>query len=72
MLTYEYGDNYIIIQAHPFRNKAGILCHSAINRIELYNGTETSSTFLYSGIRLSGSAVHLPAHCCQNAVLIKD
>lgn len=72
LLFKEYGKSFFIIQAHPHRSKSGILRNRNIDGIELYNGTEKTSTGLYTKLAFSGSDAHLPEHCCNNAVLLRN
>ena len=72
LLSKEYGNSFLIIQAHPQRNKNGILHNRNIDGIELYNGTEQASTRLYTKLTFSGSDAHLPEHCCNNALLLRN
>lgn len=72
LLSKEYGNSFLIIQAHPQRNRKGILHNRNIDGIELYNGTERALTRLYTKLTFSGSDAHLPEHCCNNAILLRN
>ena len=72
LLFKEYGNSFLIIQAHPNRCKNGIIRNCNVDGIELYNGIEKAFVRLYMKLTFSGSDAHLPEHCCNNAVLLRD
>ena len=71
-LHKEYGNNFLIIQAHPSRNAAGIIRNKHIDGIELFNGTTFTNPVFYTKHLFSGSDAHQPHHCGTNALLFYD
>ena len=71
LLQKEYGENHLIIQAHPLRTEGGILKSDCLDGMELFNGTDTAQV-RYSKLCLSGSDAHVREHCCRNGIVLSE